>query len=74
MDPSQKVAGIKLLTTATTTWRGGTRGWGRGLLEREGKRRERWKGKKRILVTRKGRIGRGEWRVESGAGVEEVWK
>lgn len=39
-----------------------------------GKRRERWKGKKRILVTRKGRIGRGEWRVESGAGVEEVWK
>lgn len=43
-------------------------------MEGEGKRRERWKGKKRILVTRKGRIGRGEWRVESGAGVEEVWK
>lgn len=46
MDPSQKVAGIKLLTTATTTWRGEHERVGTGTVGREGEKTREVEGEK----------------------------
>lgn len=65
MDPSQKVAGIKLLTTATTTWRGGHERVGTGTLGRGGEKTREVEGEKEDIGDKKGenwawRVARGE--------------